>query len=384
MSSLFSRSTSDILNEALLKLSNSTAITSTSPGSVAQAFTQAIATELGDFYSILDFNMSQFNLSTASGSSLDMIGALYNVQRKSLSDLTVIDRSLGAFYFYINAPYYQNITIPAGTRIYTNNTTYVGQQFTYATTEDFTILTGRTKVYASILPQFTNSVYTAGANTLTVMDPNFTQPVGAMVLCTNPKAIQAQVGSEDDTSYAYRIQQAVRTAAGGTLTAVRLGGISVAGVRDVAIRDTPYGLGSFEALVTPEDYTQSANILASATTAMLALKPVGVRMYVGLPTFLPVDVDCSIVMGTGLNIDTNTTINAVQVAIVRFLNQPLVGSTLVYSQLIQTILDADNAVLDVTINNLAVNNIQVLFQNYTPASNSQLVPGTVTVTAATS
>ncbi len=376
---LFTKTTSEIVSEALLKVTNSTSITATSPGSVARAFIEAVATELGDFYSILDFNLSQYNLSTATGSSLDLIGSIYNVTRKNITNLSIIDRALGAFYFYLDAPYSSNITIPNGTIIQTDNTSYVGNQFTYATTDTYIIPAGRTKVYASILPQFTGATYTAGVNTLTVIGSSFTQPTGATVRCTNPKTLEAQVGQESDDSYRYRIQQAVRVAAGGTIDSVRLSGIGVAGVRDVSVRNTPYGLGSFECLVTPEDYAQAQNVLIAATTAMDAVRPIGVRMYSRLPTFLPVDVGCSIVISSTLNIDTTTIVNGAQVAVVQFLNQPLVGSQLVYNELIQAIMNSSDAILDVTLNNLAVNATQVLFKNYTPAADEQLVPGTVTV-----
>ena len=206
----FAKTEQQILADALGKIVNSTTITATSPGSVARAFTEAISTEMGSLYSVLDFNFSQQNISTASGSSLDLIGSLYNVTRKTIANTTIIDQALGAFYFYIPSTYSQDITIPAGTLIYTDNSSYVGNQLTYATTADCTIAAGRTRAYASIAPQFANSVFTAGANTLTVIGANYIQPSGITVLCTNPKVIQAQVGQEADDSYRYRITQGVR------------------------------------------------------------------------------------------------------------------------------------------------------------------------------
>lgn len=380
---LFTKTESQILSEALTKITNSTTISATSPGSVARAFTEVIAKELGNFYSVLDFNLNQVNITTAAGNSLDLIGSLYNVKRKTITNLTTIDRAVGAFYFYINTPYNQDIVIPTGTRVYTADTTYVGQQFTYATTDRFVIPAGRTKVYASIVPQFNNSTYTAGANTIVVIGSTFQQPVATTVLCTNAKPIQAQVGQETDDSYRYRIQQAVRTAAGGTTTAVRLAGINVPGVRDITIRDSVYGLGSYECLVTPEDFTQSQVVLRLATTAMDAVRPVGVRMYTRMPQYMPVDVTCSIVLNTRTPSIVTSIKNAAQIAIIQFLNQPLVGSNLVYNQLVSSILDSSPSILDVTINNLQVNGIQVLFQNYTPATDQQLTPGMVTVNTVT-
>lgn len=378
----FLQSTNDILTDALNKITATTPITATSPGSVVRAFTEAISAELGNLYSILDFNLQQFNLSTASGRSLDLIGAMFNINRKTVADLVTIDAALGAFYFYIDTPYSQTITIPQGTQVFTDSTTFIGQQFVYATTEDTTIPIGRTKAYASIVPRFSTSVFTAGIGTLTVMDPNYVQPAGTTVKCNNAKPIQSQVGYETDDSYRFRIQQQVRTAAGGTLDAVRLAGLNVSGVRDITMIDNSYGLGSFTALIVTEDNLINGTTVVNATTAMNAVKPAGVRMYVQQPNLLPVDVSCSIVIAQSANVNQTTITNEVQVAIIRFLNTPLVGTTLVFNELVQAILNADEAIQDVTITNLAVNGTQVLYKNYVPANDEQLIPGAVSVSVA--
>lgn len=380
--SLFIQNQTDILNNALNIITNTTSITSTSPGSVARAFTEAISTQLGNFYSILDFNLQQASLSTASGRSLDLIGSMFGINRKNVTDLVTIDRAIGAFYFYIDTPYSQVISIPPGTKIYTDSTTYVGQQFSYVTTDTTNIPVGRTKAYASIIPQFGNASFTAGANTLVVMDPNFVQPTGTIVKCTNPKPIQAQVGMEDDDSYRFRIQNQVRTASGGTILSIRLVGLNTPGVRDITIRDVPYGLGSFEALVVAENNLLNGAVLDNVTVAMNAVKPPGVRMYVRQPNLMPVSVSCTIVIQQDPTLDQSSVVNGVENSILRFLNTPLVGTTLVYNQLIQTILDSNNAILDTTITDLSVNGTQVLFKNYVPADNEQLIPGAITVSVA--
>jgi 4-aminobutyrate aminotransferase-like enzyme len=51
------KNTSEILREVLKKLQDHTPITSVSPGSVARAIAEAIVSEHGDMYEIMDFNM---------------------------------------------------------------------------------------------------------------------------------------------------------------------------------------------------------------------------------------------------------------------------------------------------------------------------------------
>lgn len=371
-----------ILNDALRKLQKKTSITSISPGSVARSLTEAIAQEMGDLYGIMDFNLSLADISTAQGRTLDMIGVLYNTRRKTLNDIAVIDKSSGAFYFYLEAPYTSTITVPIGTRIYTSLDNAVGQQFTYATTDTVTLPAGRTRVYATIRPEFGDAVFTAGANTLTVIDPSFTQPSGTTLKATNPKAIDAQLSYEDDASYRSRIIASVRTAAGGTTSAVRLAALNVSGVRDITIRDAPYGLGSFEALVVAEDNLLNGPILRAASQVMEDVRPVGVRMYVRQPDLVPMDVHASIVIRNDVIVDRTNIARRVEIGILRYLNTMLVGTPLVYNQLIQAILDATDVVADVTITRLTANGTEILRKNYTPESDQQIIPGEIKVSPA--
>src|SRR5690606_28102489 len=103
---------------------------------------------------------------------------------------------LGSFQFYLSNPIGSDFTIPKGTNVYSSVDTYMGRQFSYTTTDEYTIPAGRTRVYASIKPNFVDTIFTAGVNTLTQHD--MTSPVGATLLCNNPKVIAPQPGLEDD------------------------------------------------------------------------------------------------------------------------------------------------------------------------------------------
>lgn len=373
----------EILQEALQKIHTTTGITASSPGSVARAITEAFATELGNMYSVLDLNMSLSVLSSAQGRTLDLLGSLYNIQRKTLTDLAAIDKSLGSFYFYLDSPHTSSITVPIGTKILTNSLNVVGEQFTYATTEEFVIPAGRTRAYATIRPLFGDAIFTAGPNTLTVIDPAFTQPAGATLKATNPKAIDAQLGYEDDDSYRNRIIKGVRTSVGGTLEALRLVGLNIRGVRDITMRNSPYGLGSFEAIVVVEDNLINSPVMRRTAEALETVRPVGVRMYIRQPDLLPLTVYGSIVIRENVNVDRTNIARRTEVGILRYLNSLLVGTPLIYNQLIQAILDATDVVTDVTITSLAVNGTEILRKNYTPEDDQQIIPGDVQITLAT-
>lgn len=377
MPAYFSKSTDQIVRQALTKLSRTTTITSTGPGSIARSLIEIISDDIGAFYSTLDFNLNQSVVATATGRALDLIGALYNTKRKQLSDLAATNASMGAFYFYLTSPSGLNIVIPRGTRIETPGDETLGQVFSYVTTEEATIPAGRLRAYASIRPMFEDSIFTAGINTLT--SHNYAAPGGVDVYCTNPKAISATTGYELDDDYRTRIIKSVRTTGGGTAEAVRFAALALPGVRDVRVRQAPYGLGTFEVLVVAEDYSVSLGMVDYVRTTLEAVRPVGVRMLVKRPELLHVDITAKVSLKSGLNITTEGVTRRVNNAILRYLNSLSVGDQLVYNQMISYILEATEVISDVTITSLSVNGKQILRTNYAPKEDEQIVPGTIDV-----
>lgn len=372
----------DILRSALRKIESNTSVRSTGPGSVARAFAESITTEIGDLYDALDFNLAQSVLSTASGRALDLIGSLYGVTRRTLTDLATIDAQVGNFYFYIESPHNEIITIPSGTLVYSSaSDSFVGNQLSFVTTEVVTIPVGRTRVFTSIRPNYSDSVFTAGAGTLTIH--SFVSPIGKPVRCTNPKPIAPQPGYEQDDEFRVRIIKSIRVSSSGTNEAVRFAALGVFGVRDAKIRTTPYGLGSFEIIVTPEDNNIVQTVLTNATEVVNRVRPVGVRMFVKAPETTPMDVSASLILAPGLTTqDVSITSNRVRNTITRYLNTLLPGSSLVYNRLIQEILDTSDVIRDVQITKYAPNGIETLRRNLTTAEDEQIIPGRIEVTVA--
>lgn len=372
------KSRGEVLRNALKRLETQTPITATSPGSVARALTEAISNEIGDFYDLLDFNISQTLISTAAGNALDRIGALYNVSRKSLSEINVIDVTTNAFYFYLETPFHQSITIPAGTAIFTPGSNYIERQTRYETTRNVTILPGRRKVFTPIRATGTDSGTSVAPNTLTVH--NFTSPEGASVRCTNPKPIVAVASFETDDNYRVRIINQLRVNQGGTANAVRFAILALDGVRDAQITSAKYGLGTLEMLVVPETQEAGLTLRSKIATAIEQVRPAGVRIYTKEPTYQSADLTIGIVAPSASDIESRDLISRIRLAVTLYLNSLLPGDTLVYSQLIQRILDASESVRDARLTNYSVGGEELSRTNYTPRYDEQVVPGEITVT----
>lgn len=373
------KSRQDILNQALRKVEKNTSLSATGPGSIVRAMTEAVTTEIADLYDAIDFNMSLQTISTAQGRALDLMGSLYNVQRKTITQIAAIDKALGSFYFYVDSPTATAIVIPAGTRVYTDSDSYIGETFSYRVTESITIPVGRLRAWATIEPLYSDSVFTAGIDTLTVHDFEGA-PSGTTLRCTNSKPISPQVGYEDDDSYRVRIIKAVRTSAGGTLEAIRFASLSVAGVRDAIVRNTAYGLGSFEVLVALEQGTTSEVVLRGVSAVVDSVRPMGSRVFIQQPKLLNIDIKFSLVLKNDTLADGEVISKRAHVAVLRYLNTLSIGTPLVFSSLLQYILSSSDYILDVSILEFKANGENILQRNYTPRPNEQLIPGSIVVT----
>ena len=101
------KSKSDILVSILNSLQKDAAISAVYPGSIARAFAEAFSSEISDLYEALRFNITQGDLSSASGRNLDLIGDLYGITRKSITDYASEDRQSFNIEFFINKHRYK-------------------------------------------------------------------------------------------------------------------------------------------------------------------------------------------------------------------------------------------------------------------------------------
>lgn len=377
MTAFVRKEKAEILRHALSKLAKTTPITAIGPGSIARAITESITGEIGDLYSILDYNTSMTFLSTASGRALDLIGTLYNTERKRLTQLATIDESIGSFYFYIDEPHGEDITIPSGTRITTEAQDYVSSRFSYVTTQTVKIGAGRLRAYVSLRPEFQDSIFTAGANTLVVH--NIVSPAGVTLKCTNPKPIAAQEGFESDDNYRLRIIKSIRASAGGTSESLRFTALGVSGVRDVKVRSGPYGLGTAEVLVVPEEVDEDGSLMTQVRQALNSVAATGVRLFVREPDYITFDLTATIFLRPDVQVEAMGTARRATIGVQRFINRLLPGQALVYSQLLQAILDSSDAIADVNIVRMRISGAEVLRRNYTPKGDQQIISGNIIV-----
>lgn len=371
------KSKSEILTGILDGLQKNAGITAVYPGSIARAFAEAVSDEVSDLYEAFRFSLNQNNLASASGRNLDLIGDLYGVRRKSVSDEIANDRRSFNMEFFIDKAHSANIVIPAGTLVYNDVSNFVTKQYSYSLRSAVTIPQGSKRAYGRVEPNFTDDAYVAPRGALT--KHNYSGTV--TVFCNNPKEVYSNVNSESDENYRRRIIAYNKARTSGTAESVRFAALSVKGVKDVRIREATYGIGSCDVIVVPEVTSSVQNLPNNILTAINAIKPVGVRFNVSIAEKLETAVNLTIAIPSGNSSSVVTAIrNQSALFVKRYLNSLSVGDQLSISQIEQQVKLSSDIIRSVTINSITINGREIALKDFSPSSVRQyLVAGNVNV-----
>lgn len=357
------KSKEKMLVAALDSLQRNAGISAVSPGSIARAFAEAIHAEIGDLYNALKFSVEQSNLSTASGNNLDMIGALYNVPRRTVSSDLVPERVTGNIEFYLDKPYTITVTIPKGTIVRNDITSFNSNQYSYELTGDVVIAPGSTKAYGSVRATFADPNITAPRNTLVVH--NYIAPPGVVVACNNPKEVYSSLNAESDDNYRRRIISAVRGSSSGTAESIRFAALSVKGVRDAKIREASYGVGSCDVIVVPESTSSIPTMSQVVYDRIRAIKPVGINLNLRIATRKLVDVTASITLKEGTTSTLASGVeNQARIFLNRYLNSLSIGDSLSISEIERQMKMASDLIVSVSVVSIKVDNKTIPNKDY--------------------
>jgi uncharacterized phage protein gp47/JayE len=352
-----------MLVATLNALQKNAGISAISPGSIARAFAEAIHSEISDLYNSLKVSIEQSNLSTASGINLDMIGTLYNVQRRTISSELVPERVTGNIEFYLNTTHSSTVTIPKGTLVYNDATAFSSTQYQYELNSDIVIATGNTRAYGSVKAKFADNNVTAARNTL--VRHNFISPPGIVVYCNNPKEVYSSLNSESDDNYRRRIVSAIRGSASGTAESVRFAALSVKGVRDVKIREASLGVGTCDIVVIPETQAGISIMSQLVYEKIKAVKPVGINMNLRVATKKLVDVSATLTLREGTTGAIARSVeNQSKIFLNRYLNSLTIGDSVSISEIERQMKLSSELIMSVTVGNIKVDNRNIPNKDY--------------------
>jgi len=358
---------SEIVNGILNSLQKNAGITAVQPGSIARAFADAIGSEIADLYSSLSFSLRQGALSTASGRNLDLIGDLYNVPRKNISDAAAAQRQSFNIEFYIQKPYSVDIIIPKDTIVYTNVNNFSTKQYQFKLNGPVIIGAGTTRAFGLVIPGFNNDTFVAAIGSLT--SHNAINPPGVVIFCNNTKEVYAIVNSESDENYRRRIISGLKSKTTGTVESVRFAVLAIKGVRDVRLRESSYGVGSCDIIIVPEVSSELKAMPDLVYNAIISVKPVGVRFNIRIAEKLPIGISATITLGPNLSDTFVLAIrNQASLFVQRYLNSLTIGDTVSINEIQRQIMVSSDYIKYVNINSFNTNGKEILEKDFTPLS----------------
>ena len=356
---------SEIVLEILESLQKNAGISAIYPGSIARAFAEAIGTEISQLYSSLSFSLKQSSLSTASGLNLDLIGELYGVVRKSISDVVANERQSFNIEFILDKPFSRDIVIPKNTYVYTDVDNFNVRQYKFKLNGDVSIVAGSTRSYGLVIPDFNDRSYTAPINSLT--KHSYVPPAGAVVFCNNPKEVYSIINAESDDNYRRRISSSIKTQATGTAESVRSAALSVKGVRDVRIRESSFGIGSCDVIIIPEGGSNIKTMPEVILETISSVKPVGVRFNIRLAEKMNINLVSTITLVSGLSENMVLGIkNQAALFVRRYLNSLTIGDIVSISEIERQIKQSSDAIVDVKINSFDYDGKELPLRDFNP------------------
>jgi len=344
---VYSKTKTEILGRMMRALEGN-GITATYPGSIARAFAESIAMEVGDLYDALKFAVDQTSIATATGKSLDLIGELYGVRRSTITPEAEQERASFNIEFYISAPTSSSIVIPQDTLVFNDVTEFAERQYQYKLAATVIIVAGTNKAYGRIDPTFTTQDFTAAKNTLT--KHNFVSTDGTIVYCSNPKEVYSMPGMEGDDNYRRRISMSIKERSYGTAESLRLSALAIPGVRDVRIRESSYGLGSCDIIVVPESQSLDPLFVQTLADNLSGKKPVGIKLNIRIAERVPISVVANIVLPQGLAPAAITAIESQASTFVKkYLNSFTIGGSIAFSDIESAIRTSSDFIRSVNI-----------------------------------
>lgn len=373
------KSKSDILINILNSLQKDAGISAVYPGSIARAFAEAFSSEVSDLYEALKFNINQSNLSSASGRNLDLIGDLYGISRKSITEYASEDRQSFNIEFFIDKAHSASITIPKDVLVYNDVSNFMSTQYGFKLAGDVVIPVGSTRAYGRVEPNFSDNAYVAPVNSLT--KHNFFSPAGVILFCNNPKEVYSNINSESDSNFRRRIIASIKSKAIGSAESVRFAALAVRGVRDVRIREGSYGIGSCDVVVVPETTSGLSNLPQNVLIAVNAVKPVGIKLNIRIAEKVTVSVGATIRIPMGVSETLSSGIkNQASLFIKRYLNSLTIGDSVSIKEIEAQINRSSDYIRSAIVSSLTADGKELSIQDFSLEGIKKYVSaGTVTI-----
>lgn len=335
---------SDALNiQSQAILQQYSQITNLSDGTLAKAVLRALNNTLGSSYTVLTTQAAQVYVSTASGTSLDLLGVMFNCKR---GQAMIANAALTQQFYVANGQTFGSLPgisvlnniIPAGTIVQTPD-----RSIQYMVASNIPFSNSSTQVTGSIESITAGTAANVGSNTLTSQNLNVPG-----ILTTNIASITNGQGTMSDQDYRYILSQAITAAEAANETAIRLATLSSPNVSSALIIPYNYGVGTASVIVVTSDIVATQSDLDSVTNNINTVTAIGEQVTVRTPIYIGIELYAKLIFQNTTPTTQYANI-ATQVAnnLYTYINNIPVGQNLVVNQILDQILNTSNQIYDI-------------------------------------
>lgn len=295
----------EILDNLMTSVQYETGIDATPDASVMGAILRVFSAELDRLYSRQEELEKSSYLTTAIGSDLDRIGALYGVSRKAITVASTLGLSR-SIQFTNNSGGPVNVAI--ATRLWPE----MLPDKAFITTEAGVIQAGGTLLLHA------KATGEGGYFNISSREINrHDLPYNGLAV-TNILPIGNGQGYETDDSYRYRIQQELTRREGlnqENLTSLLR---SLPGISEVLVTPLKRGPGTLDIIIVPSQRGDEFTLLENVESFLTEIVPVGISTKVSLPVFRWLDIEVKLSFNSILTESIDTIRSDVRTALVSY------------------------------------------------------------------
>lgn len=370
----------------ILAILQSTGIMNTSPGGKARALADIIADRMGDLETRQFVTVSQNLLPYATGISLDSLAAIFGIQRLQASDASspALDSN---FEFYVTSGTFgdinsgNQITIPAGTRIFTS----ASNGPVYTVDVQTVLPASSSSVIVSASSTLTGSAGNASAGVFNQTNfNNYTQSDFGTLLVTNNFGIIGGRDAESDDDLRYRVQLKLQSTGGNGEVDLRSAILQIPGIQDIVFNPLA---GTYQVYVYGIAPQVPPSLLALVQTAINENTAYPLTGLAIVPDLVGISLATTLTLQAGLgSADQTAVISNAQTAAANYINNLTVGQEFIINEVAVVILNSDTRILDIGNPNQPLNSIfiwrsrsdgtrysQFLVNDYTPAIGERII-----------
>lgn len=249
---------------------------------------KAAASEVFNLYVYANWIGKMAFPQTAEGQYLDYFAEMRGLSRKNAA------KAEGLIRFYIDRAVSHDLTIPAGTRCFTQG------QVGFVTTEKGTLTTGMLYVDVPAQAEQGGEVGNVKASTIVYM----TVPPVGVAGCTNPSGFTGGADGETDEQLRGRVLDTYKRLPNGANAAYYKNiALEDEGVRAVSVIPRYDGIGTVAVVIAAEEDADAAEVLDRVQARMDEMREIAVDVLVMAPTEVTVPVTIEMAVGAGYDHD---------------------------------------------------------------------------------